>query len=327
MKTFGKILASVGAIVLVGTLTLGAVSYAWAQDSDDNNTTPTTQQQQPGNGSHFGNGPMGWFAQRFGERIHDWMGERWGNGPMQGMMGRMGGMGNMGGMGGMMGGRFGQAGEMLTVVAKALNMSEADLRAALVDGKSVADLATEKKVDLQTVINAIMADAKTRLDAAVSSGKITQARADQMLVNMAQMVPEHLKQPFAPGKGMMGSGMNWGPGFERGFDMLNTVAKILDMTDADLLSAVQSGKTIAAIAKDKGVDLQKVIDAILTERKTQLDAAVAAGTITQQRADLMLQNMKENLPDRLNQTMGMGQGMDGQRGMRHGRGMGGMWNQ
>ena len=244
----------------------------------------------------------------------------------------MGGMGNMGGMGGMdggmmMGGRFGQAGQMITAVAKALNMSEADLRAALVDGKSVADLAAEKKVDLQTVINAVMAEAKTRLDAAVSSGQITQERADQMLVNMAQMVPEHLNQPFAPGNGMMGSGLNWGPGFERGFDMLTTVAKTLDMADADLLSAVQDGKTIATIAKDKGVDLQKVIDAILAERKTQLDAAVAAGTITQARADLMLQNMKENLPDRLNQTMGMGQGMGGQRGMRHGRGMGGMWNQ
>ncbi|MFN8440354.1 MAG: hypothetical protein U0175_06290 [Caldilineaceae bacterium] len=321
MKTFGKILASVGAIVLVGTLTLGAVSYASAQDTTDNNTPSATQQQQPGNGPRFGNGPMGWFAQRFGGRIHEWMSEHWGNGPMQGMMGRMGGMG-----GGMMGGRFGQAGEMLTTVAKALNMSEADLRAALVDGKSIADLAAEKKVDLQTIINAIMAEAKTRLDAAVSSGQITQERADQMLANMAQMLPEHLNQPFAPGNGMMGSGLNWGPAFERGFNMLGTVAKTLDMSDADLLSAVQSGKTVAVIAKEKNVDLQKVIDAILAERKTQLDAAVAAGTITQARADLMLQNMKENLPDRLNQPMGQGMGNAGQRGMRHGRGMGGMWN-
>lgn len=304
MKTFGKLVAGAGALILVGTLTFGAVNYASAQNNDNANNPPNAQQQQHGwgNGSRFADGPMGWFADRFGERFHNWMGQRMGNG--QGMMGRMGGMM-----------RGGQQGEMLAVVAKALDMTETDLRTALVDGKSIADLASEKNVDLQVVINAIMTERKAKLDEAVAAGKITQERADQMLTTMAQRVPEQLKQPFAPGKGMMGSGLRWGPAFERGFNMLSTVATTLDMSEADLMSAVREGKSVAAIAKEQGVDLQKVIDAILAERKSQLDEAVANGTITQQRADLMLKNMTTNLPDQLNQPMGqgMGQGMGQQR--------------
>ena len=86
-------------------------------------------------------------------------------------------MGNGKGMMGRMGG------EMLTVVAKALDMTETDLRTALVDGKSVADLASEKDVDLQVVINAIMTERKAKLDEAVAAGKITQERADELESN------------------------------------------------------------------------------------------------------------------------------------------------
>ena len=46
-------------------------------------------------------------------------------------------------------------------------------------------------------------------------------------------------------------------------DDLTAAAGALGMTEADLTTALQGGQTVAAVATSKGVDLQKVIDAIV----------------------------------------------------------------
>ena len=56
---------------------------------------------------------------------------------------------------------------------------------------------------------------------------------------------------------------------------VDAAAKVLGMTPADLRTEVQGGKSIADVAKEKGVDVQKVIDAIVAEGKTQLEAEIA----------------------------------------------------
>ncbi len=58
---------------------------------------------------------------------------------------------------------FGFGGD-LSVAAKALGMTEADLRTALQGGKSLADVAKAKGIDKQNVIDALVADATKRLD-------------------------------------------------------------------------------------------------------------------------------------------------------------------
>jgi hypothetical protein len=82
-------------------------------------------------------------------------------------------------------------------------------------------------------------------------------------------------------------------------ETLATVAKTLNMTLADVQSALQSGKTVADLAKAKNIALTKVVDALLAERQAALKAAVTAKQITQAKADQILANMKANLPEHL----------------------------
>ena len=77
-----------------------------------------------------------------------------------------------------------KGGFSLGVVAKDLNMSAADLKKALQGGQSIAALAKSKNVDPQTIINDLVSDATTRIDAAVSSGKITAAQATKVKANL-----------------------------------------------------------------------------------------------------------------------------------------------
>ena len=128
-----------------------------------------------------------------------------------------------------------------------------------------------------------------------------------------------------PGKGDMG-GRHGGPG---GLDAddLTAAAKALGMTEADLTTALNSGKTTAAVAKDKGVDLHKVIDAIVAADKAEFAAAVKAGTMTQAQADQMTANLSTHVTDEVNGVAGGPGGMGGRHGGPGGHGHGGPGDQ
>ncbi len=68
----------------------------------------------------------------------------------------------------------------LTVAAKAIGISEAELRTAVQSGQTIADVARAKSVDVTTVIDAIVSEMNSHLADAVSNGKLTQAQADEM---------------------------------------------------------------------------------------------------------------------------------------------------
>ena len=94
-----------------------------------------------------------------------------------------------------------RGGVSLQTVAKDLNMSAADLKKALQGGQSIAALAKSKNVDPQKIINDLVTDATTRIDAAASSGKITAAQATKMKANLTTAIGAFVNEPF---KGMGG---------------------------------------------------------------------------------------------------------------------------
>jgi hypothetical protein len=65
----------------------------------------------------------------------------------------------------------------------------------------------------------------------------------------------------------------------------SVVAKAIGISESDLLTALQGGKTVAQVAAANDVALQKVIDALVADGQSELDAAVKAGTLSQAQAD------------------------------------------
>ena len=88
---------------------------------------------------------------------------------------------------GFRGGRGGPFGVQVNLgtaeFAKALNMTEQALMTELQAGKSINDVAKEQNIDSATVRTSVLAGVKSQLDAAVSSGNLTQAQADQIYSN------------------------------------------------------------------------------------------------------------------------------------------------
>lgn len=104
-----------------------------------------------------------------------------------------------------------------------------------------------------------------------------------------------------------GFGMR-GDGFWENFDAM---AEALGLTPEELFSELHSGKTLDEIAEEKGVDLQKVYDAMKASQveafKAEIEQAVKDGKLTREQADWLLKGL----------DLGM---LSGKRGLFHGMG-------
>jgi len=117
-------------------------------------------------------------------------------------MAGMGGRGRMGGGGGM-----GMA-QSHDTAAKALGMTSDELYSAVQGGKSLADVAKDQKVSVDSLIKAMVADAEGDLAAAVKAGTMTQAQADKMKSSLTERITNQVNGVRAGGG--MGGGMGRG---------------------------------------------------------------------------------------------------------------------
>jgi hypothetical protein len=108
----------------------------------------------------------------------------------------------------------------------------------------------------------------------------------------------------------------------------DAVAKVLGLTAAELRTELQSGKSLADVAKAKGVDTEKVKAAILEDFTAREQAEVASGEHTQAEVDQKIADFKTRLDDIVNGVRPAGMpgddGHDDDHGPRgeHGRGHG-----
>jgi Protein of unknown function (DUF2680). len=116
----------------------------------------------------------------------------------------------MRGMGGM-GGRSGGMGMTQThdAAAKALGMTSDELYAAVQGGKSLADVAKDQKVSVDSLVKAMVAAAESELATDVKEGTITQAQADTMKSSLTARITDQVngvRPGRGQGRGMGGAG-------------------------------------------------------------------------------------------------------------------------
>jgi hypothetical protein len=78
------------------------------------------------------------------------------------------------------------------VLAGLLGIDVATLRTELQSGSTIAEIASAHGVDVQTVIDALVAEAKSHLDLSVSNGRLTQEEADAKLAELTERITDHV---------------------------------------------------------------------------------------------------------------------------------------
>ena len=94
-----------------------------------------------------------------------------------------------------------------------------------------------------------------------------------------------------------------GPNHETVTDT-SVVAKAIGISEADLLTALNSGKTVADVAKANNVAVQTVIDALVADGNDELAADVKSGRITQAQADAEKAEILQRATGQVNGTFG-----------------------
>lgn len=102
--------------------------------------------------------------------------------------------------------------------------------------------------------------------------------------------------------GQYGMGNCQGIGLRLGTGPGDAVTELLGLTAEEIKTERQAGKSLVQIAEAKGITEEALVNAILTEKKTALDALVTAGTITQEIADQRLAEMTERVQESVNRT-------------------------
>ena len=116
---------------------------------------------------------------------------------------------------GLRGGRHGGAvqharGIALDTAASSLRVTAAELGESLADGKSLAEVAEAEGKSVDGLVDALVDAARTRLNEAVESGRLTDAQRDEMLETLQARFRVGLNPP---GFWFRGPGRHGGPGF------------------------------------------------------------------------------------------------------------------
>ena len=143
-----------------------------------------------------------------------------------------------------------------------------------------------------------LADAvDSALKGLVDNKTITQSQSDAVKAAIQDKIAA------LPHRGHGGPG---GPGGPRGFgfgakaDVLGVASKVLGISADDLQSQLRSGQSLADIAKAKNVDVQKVIDALVTDATSKIDQAVKDSKLTNDQATEIKSHLKDRITKMVN---------------------------
>jgi polyhydroxyalkanoate synthesis regulator phasin len=172
------------------------------------------------------------------------------------------------------------------------------------ESKAIVDNAAKQLgVQPSALSGALKKALSDRVDAAVADGRLTKEQGAEL---KARIASDDFPLFGPPGMGGGHFGHHGGPG-------LDAAAKYLGLTEAKLRTELESGKTLAQVAKAQDKSVDGLIAALKADAKQKLDAAVKAGRLTQAQETRMLADLDQRLGDFVNgKLMGRHQrGFDG----------------
>jgi hypothetical protein len=168
------------------------------------------------------------------------------------------------------------------------------------ESQAVLDDAAERLgVEPSELSDALKAALKSRVDAAVDAGRLTEEQGEAL--------KERIDSGDTPllfgGLGRFGGPGGHGPGHFGHLGhlgKLDAAASYLGLTSAELREQLADGKTLAEIAKAEGKSVDGLVQALVAEGKKRLDQAVADGKLTQAQADELAQGLEDRMTDLVN---------------------------
>jgi hypothetical protein len=164
----------------------------------------------------------------------------------------------------------------------------------------VNDAAKQLGVTPSALTAALKKALENRVDAAVAAGRLTKEQGNE------------LEQRIESGDLPLFFGPRGGP--HEHFRELDAAASYLGLTEEQLETQLENGKSLAQVAKDRGKSVDGLIQALVDQATKRLDAAVAAGRLTKAQEQQILVGLKQRITDFVNGIRGRDHGFRFDRG-------------
>jgi hypothetical protein len=154
------------------------------------------------------------------------------------------------------------------------------------------DAADQLGVQPSELSAALKGALKRRVDEAVAAGRMTKAQGDEL--------KQRIDSSDFP---LFALGSRSGPGMFEHHDLfrgLDAAASYLGVTEDELRSSLDSGKTLADVVRAHGKSVDGLVQTLVADAKTHLDEAVADGRITKAQETQILSRLEQGIRSMVN---------------------------
>lgn len=184
------------------------------------------------------------------------------------------------------------AGAALAVVGAGGAVAATKLSPAEESKAVVEDAAKQLGVDPAKLNAALKQALENRIDEAVRAGRLTAQQGQAIKARI-----EAGDFPLFAGPGFGHRGFS-----HRGFRDLDAAAAYLGVGEDALRERLRDGETLAEVAKAEDKSVDGLVTAIVAATTKRLDAAVAAGRMTEAQRDMIVASLKQRTTEIVNGT-------------------------
>jgi hypothetical protein len=159
----------------------------------------------------------------------------------------------------------------------------------------IDDAAKQLGIPSSKLSDALKQALSDRVDAAVAAGRLTKVEGDAI---KARIQSNDFPLFGGPHRGFGHFGF---------IGRLESAADYIGITEAQLRTELEGGKSLAQVATAHGKSVDGLIDALVAAAKDKLDNAVSAGRLTKAQETEMLSVLKDRITSAVNNTGGLGE--------------------
>ena len=159
----------------------------------------------------------------------------------------------------------------------------------------IDDAAKQLGISSSKLSDALKKALSDRVDAAVAAGRVTKAEGDA------------LKARIQANDFPIFGGHRGGGGRHEFLGRLDSAAAYIGITEAQLRTELENGKSLAQVAQAHGKSVDGLIAALVAAAKDKLDKAVSAGRLTKAQETEMLGLLKDRVTSIVNGMGGLGE--------------------
>jgi len=178
-------------------------------------------------------------------------------------------------------------GAVVSAVTSELGLSTTQLRADLVSGQTLAQIATARGKPVAGLEQAILGAVQSRLVDAVAAGKLSAGQEQKLLARIGPRLAKLLNAQHPVARLVLRARV-------RAF-VVRTAAQYLALTPLQLRSDLGAGQTLAQVAAANGKTVDGLEQAVQGAARTRLDNAVSAGRISAPQEQALLSRLATRL--------------------------------